>query len=97
MDKKLELELIQEIDPDQLTESQQLLFHELGREKFIALCRGAGGNSFYIPKIEDVIKKTIYNRIEKEFDGTNIHSITVKYGISKTKVYQIARDRNKNI
>lgn len=96
MDKKLELELIQEIDPNQLSESQQLLFYELGHEKFVALCKGAGGNTFYIPKFEDIIKNTIFKRVEKEFDGSNLRSITNKYGISKTKVYKIVKRKNIN-
>ena len=93
MDKNLELELIQEIDPNQLSESQQVLYKALGRETFIELSMKIGGADIYIPQIKELIKSAIYNRILEEFDGSNVKFLSNKYKISKTTIYNIVRNR----
>lgn len=95
MNEKLEKELIQELDPEQLSESQQFLYYELGEEKFIDLCKKVGGNNLYIPRFSEIVKKPIYDRIIKEFDGSNLKKLTIKYEISKSTVYNLVKNMNK--
>ena len=54
----------------------------IGIDNFIKLSRTFGGNHFYIPQQDAIIKDKIYKTITEDIEGTNKLQIETKYHLS---------------
>ena len=60
------------------------------------LVEGFGGDAFYFPKVESVIRKARDRRIAKEFTGFNHRELADKYGLTPRHVRCIVREARRN-
>lgn len=60
------------------------------------LVEAFGGDAFYFPKVESVIRKARDRRIAKEFTGFNHRELAVKYGLTTRHIRCIVREVNRN-
>lgn len=86
-------ELLLDVLPGDLTEAQQTMVEIIGMDNFIEFClRSKGGSSFYIPKLQNLIKYPIYRKVQEEYDGTNVRILAKKYNISEATVYAVIKN-----
>lgn len=86
--------LLLDVLPSDLTEAQQTMVEVIGMDNFIEFClRSKGGSSFYIPKLQNLIKYPIYRRIQEEYDGTNVRILAKKYDVSEATVYNVIKNK----
>ena len=86
-------ELLLDVLPCDLTEAQQTMVEIIGMDNFIEFClRSKGGSSFYIPKLQNLIKYPIYRKVQEEYDGTNVRILAKKYNISEATVYAVIKN-----
>ncbi len=90
---KSEKELLNDLKLEDLQEQHKLIAGAVGVDGMIRLCEYFGGSSIYIPQKRELLKNKIYNRIYREYDGTNIKQLAVKYEVSEATVYNIVRER----
>lgn len=84
------------LDSLQATELQNLhrsIADVVGVDGLIRLCEHFGGSSIYIPQKRELLRQKIYQMIYREYDGSNIRELAVKYGVSEATVYNVVRDR----
>lgn len=87
-------DLLSDVLPSDLTESQQDLVNIIGMDRFIEFClKSKGGSSFYIPKLQNLIKYPIYRKIKEEYDGNNLKDLAKKYNVSEATVYNVLRKK----
>ena len=86
MDKGVDL--LGSLTINELQEQHQMIADAVGVDGLIRLCECFGGSSIYIPQ-----KKEIYGMIYREYDGSNIKQLAVKYEVSEATVYNVVRDR----
>lgn len=65
----------------------------IGLDNLLKLADTFGGTSIYIPQKRELMKNKVYGEIYKEFDGSNLLTLTQKYGVSKSTVYKIVQDK----
>ena len=78
---------------DDLQEQHREYARIIGLDNLLKLADTFGGTSIYIPQKRELLKNKIYADIYKEFDGSNLPELTQKYGVSKSTVYKIVRDK----
>jgi len=78
---------------DDLQEKHREYAQVIGLDNLLKLAEAFGGTSIYIPQKKELLKNKIYNAIYREFDGSNLLALTQKYGVSKSKVYEIVQDK----
>ncbi len=74
------------IQPDDLNEEQQHLAELIGLDNFAKLVQVFGGTNIYIPKAEAFGRN---EKIRQEYNGRNIKSLAVKYGLTERQVYKL--------
>ncbi len=72
---KKHIELVQE--------EYKVFIDLLGIDSFIKFIYYFGGSQVYFPTYKSVFKNCIRKEIIKEYDGRNIFSLCVKYGLSE--------------
>lgn len=90
---KSEKELLENLKLEDLQEQHQLIAGAVGVDGMIQLCESFGGSSIYIPQKRELLKNKIYSMIYREYDGTNIKQLAVRYDVSEATVYNIVRER----
>lgn len=78
---------------DDLREQHREYAELIGLDNLLKLADTFGGTSIYIPQKRELVKNKVYAAIHKEFDGSNLLELTRKYGVSKSMVYKIVRDK----
>ena len=76
-------ELLKELDINDLPEQYRLLAAKIGLDTLIAVSKAVGGTQQYVPMTFELIKCLIYKKIMEEFEGDNIQSLAIKYGVSE--------------
>lgn len=77
------------IQPDDLNEEQQHLAELIGLDNFAKLVQVFGGTNIYIPKAEAFGRTMRNEKIRQEYNGRNIKSLAVKYGLTERQVYKL--------
>ena len=77
------------IQPDDLNEEQQHLAELIGLDNFTKLVQVFGGTNIYIPKAEAFGRTVRNEKIRQEYNGRNIKSLAVKYGLTERQVYKL--------
>jgi Mor family transcriptional regulator len=77
------------IQPDDLNEEQQHLAELIGLDNFAKLVQVFGGTNIYIPKAEAFGRTVRNEKIRQEYNGRNIKSLAVKYGLTERQVYKL--------
>ena len=93
MDKGIDL--LGSLTINELQEQHQMIADAVGVDGLIRLCECFGGSSIYIPQKKELLKNKIYGMIYREYDGSNIKQLAVKYEVSEATVYNVVRDRKK--
>jgi Mor family transcriptional regulator len=74
-----------ELVPENLYE----LYHLVGAELFTKIVDAYGGETLYIPKLASMERKKKHESIRKEYDGTNISHLAMKYDYTERTVREI--------
>lgn len=90
---KSENELLKELTLEDLQEQHRQYAEVIGLENLISLSKMYGGGSIYIPQTRELLKNRLYSCIFREFDGSNVKTLAVKYGVSESTVYNIVREK----
>jgi len=91
------MNLWDEIRPDDFEDdSMSLIIEVAGLSTAKKLVEAFGGDAFYFPKVESVIRKARDRRIAKEFTGFNHRELAVKYGLTTQHVRFILREARRN-
>lgn len=77
------------IQPDDLNEEQQHLAELIGLDNFAKLVQVFGGTNIYIPKAEAFGRTMRNEKIRQEYNGRNIKSLAVKYGLTEIWIRNI--------
>lgn len=89
MDKnKTPMELVSENRINQIA-------HQIGMENLLKLSDMFGGDHFYIPKKDSILRPIRNEQICLEFDGTNHLELAKKYGVSVNTIRDILRKNPK--
>lgn len=78
-------ELTSSILPDGICKS---IAEEIGADNLLKLAVLVGGSTFYMPKVESILRPLMNQKIREEYNGYNIGELAKKYGVSQRKVYQ---------
>ncbi len=81
------------LEMEDLQEQHREIAEVIGLEAFKKLVEAFGGGAIYIPQQKEVIKNRVYRLVSEEYDGSNIKTLCVRYGISVTKAYDIVREQ----
>jgi Mor family transcriptional regulator len=65
------------------------LYNIVGAELFTKIVDVHGGEMLYIPKRSTMERKKKHESIRKEYDGTNISHLAMKYGYTERTVQNI--------
>ncbi len=82
---------IDQLTPDMLPEQHQTLIDIIGVEATLALCKGLGGESYYIPKLDGALRNARDKLIKEEYDGSNIKELARKYELTTVRIYTILK------
>lgn len=86
------MEWLKEITIDDIDEQYRNIAEVIGLKNFINLIKLLGGTSWYIPKIETVLKEARERKIKKEYNGYNKKELALKYGISERTISYITKE-----
>lgn len=86
-------EILENLMIDDLQGQHREIAEAVGIEGMIRLSEICGGNPIYIPKMKKLTKNKVYQQISDEYDGGNIKELAVKYGVCKSTVYNILKDK----
>lgn len=86
-----------ELTLDDLQEQHRSYAEIIGLDNLLKLSDAFGGTDIYIPQRKELEKNKIYNMIYQEFDGSNLQELTQRYGVSKTTVYNIVKEKRQEI
>ena len=78
---------------EQLPEPVKTLYDVLGFERLCELSELYGGDTLYIPKQMSMFTKCMQQSLVDEFNGSNQHDLSMKYGMSTRTVYKLV-ERN---
>ena len=76
---------------ENIPEELQPIAEIIGMDKLIELSSFLGGCQFYIPTKNNLIRRTVYTAIKKEFNGGNVRELAQKYGKSERTVHRIIK------
>lgn len=82
----------EELTVEDLQEQHREYAELIGVDKLLLLSQHFGGTQIYIPKPGELFKKRIYEKIQEEFDGTNLRQLAKKYQVSESTVYRLVRE-----
>ncbi len=68
---------------DLVQDEYKVFIDLLGIDNFIKFIYYFGGGQIYFPTFKSVFKKCIRKEIINEYDGRNVFSLCVKYGLSE--------------
>lgn len=88
-----EKKLLDSLQQTDLQDLHRNIADVVGVDGLIRLCEHFGGSSIYIPQKRELLRQKIYQMICREYDGSNIRELAVKYGVSEATVYNVVRDR----
>jgi len=80
---------------DHLSEPARTLFNVLGFDGLCELSELYGGDNLYIPKRVSLFSKCMQQSLVDEFNGSNQHDLSVKYGMCKRTVYNLLARRRR--
>ena len=63
----------------------------IGYDNFLEVCKMYGGANVYIPVYSRVVSRDRNRKIVREYNGKNIDSLRVKYGISNQHVKMLLK------
>ena len=63
----------------------------VGIENFLQICKMYGGSSIYIPVYSKMIMGDRNRRMVRDYNGTNIDRLRVRYDLSKEQVKYVLR------
>lgn len=86
-----------ELTLDDLPDSQREIAEVIGIDNLLKLSDNFAGNPLYINQRKELEKEMVYRRIFKEFDGGNVMELTQRYGVSKTTVYKIVKEKREDL
>lgn len=69
----------------------------IGFDGIYLLTKEMSGSSLYIPNINKIFKKCLYQQIPKEFDGSNYRQLCKRYNLTERTIRTIIEDHNKKI
>lgn len=75
-----------------LPEKYNYMAKLIGLENFFLLTKEFGGDMFYIPKLDTVLKDIRNANIKKEFNGGNVKQLAKNYNISERWVRKIVNN-----
>lgn len=81
--------LLDKVTMEPLSGESREIAELIGLEHFKKIVKTYSGASFYVPKIDSVVKGVRDEQIRKEFTGGNIHELALKYGITDKWVREI--------
>lgn len=90
---KPDREILESLTIEDLQEQHRGIAEAVGVAGLVSLTEMFGGSSIYIPQKRELIKNRVYQNILKEYDGTNIKELTVRYDVCESTVYNIVRDK----
>lgn len=90
---KPDREILESLMIDDLQGQHREIAEAVGIEGMIRLSKVFGGNPIYIPEMKKLTKNKVYQQILDEYDGTNIKELAVKYGVCKSTVYNILKNK----
>lgn len=61
----------------------------VGEEKFLEITKLYGGSSLYIPVYSKVVMKERNREIVKEFNGKNLDTLRLRYGMSTQQIKRL--------
>lgn len=61
----------------------------IGVENLLSLAAIVGGTTFYLPKLESLLRPALYLRIKAEFNGHNVLELARKYEKTERWVRQV--------
>ena len=88
MSTEIDLDILPDDIPGQYREVAEIL----GLDAALRLARECGGESIYIPKIENIFRNARDRAIRAEFNGSNFRELAKKYKLSVNWVRQIVAD-----
>lgn len=61
----------------------------IGIDAFMKLCKMLGGSSMYFPTSRTVLRPIRDENIKREFNGSNLRELSLKYDICETQIRKI--------
>ncbi|MCI8985988.1 MAG: hypothetical protein HFI60_08565 [Lachnospiraceae bacterium] len=93
----MDKENIYELTLDDLPDSQREIAEVIGIDNLLKLSDNFAGNPLYIQQRKKLEKEMVYRRIFREFNGGNVMELTQRYGVSKTTVYEIVKEKREEL
>lgn len=93
----MEKEIMEELTLDDLPDSQREIAEVIGIDNLLKLSDNFAGNPLYIQQRRELEKEMVYRRIFREFNGGNVQELTQRYGVSKTTVYKIVKEKREEM
>lgn len=66
----------------------------IGFDAFFKLIFYFGGSQIYLPTFKSMFKECIKKELVEEYNGSNMYSLSVKYGISERVIRNWVRELN---
>ena len=79
---------------DMPTPDMEMVAHICGLDTAVLLMKSFAGVQLNVPKLWS--KGLIERRILKEYDGSNINRLIIRYGVSRRYVYKVLQEHRKN-
>lgn len=81
----------EKLSVEDLPEHLQLIAGEFGIEMALRMSERLGGLSLYIPKIENLLRSEMHEKIRKGFNGSNHKQLARTYGITEKAIRDILK------
>lgn len=79
---------------DMPNEDMRMVAETCGLPVAVKLMKACGGTKLYVPRVG--FKKLIDRKIVEEFRGCNVRKLSLKYGVSRTYVFNILQKHRKD-
>lgn len=86
MDKWME-----DIPAELLPEQYRPLAELIGVQKLLLLAEQYGGDRLYIPKLETLVRRALYQKIREEYNGYNIKQLMHRYNLTSRYIEEICK------
>lgn len=94
MDRKTELELLEDTSVEDLIEPIQPLAELIGLENLLKISHYTNGTEIYIPPPAALLKKARNRKIKEEYNGYNTKELSKKYSVTEEHIKRIIRGYN---
>lgn len=81
-----------QLSSEQIPEDLYWLYELVGLDRFLKIIDTAGGEFLYFPKRSTLERTLRRQAIAKEYDGTNVHQLARKYGLSDRHIRTILQE-----